>query len=238
MCVCRRACSSGGSGQDATHHLDVADLLKQYGKAPGVLDHRALEQACTAIMACQVRLLFVLPLCRFLQYCSSLKMHYAESCSCRQTASQQPCSCWAEGGCMLLLLFQDLTGCTPLRKQSCHVFLVMPLSAVQLDNSCNLHLDAATNTADSGTPVTGTFRLIAALALFLEGLAGVYIPVLLRSVEGYEWCAIVLRCAALWSPAALLTCAHGSVACRSRSSRLVSINSAGRQVMPLLHLLA
>lgn len=98
-CVCRRACSSGGSGQDATHHLDVADLLKQYGKAPGVLDHRALEQACTAIMACQVRFLF-LPLCCFLQY-SSLKIH-AESCSCRRTASQ-PCSCWVEGGCILLL---------------------------------------------------------------------------------------------------------------------------------------
>jgi hypothetical protein len=30
-------------------------------------------------------------------------------------------------------------------------------------------------------------RLIAAAALFLEGLAGVYIPVLLRSVQGYEW---------------------------------------------------
>lgn len=66
----------------------------------------------------------------------------------------------------------------------------MSVYCVQLDNSCNLHSDAAANTADSGTPVTGTFRLIAALALFLEGLAGVYIPVLLRSVEGYEWCAL------------------------------------------------
>jgi hypothetical protein len=71
---------------------------------------------------------------------------------------------------------------------------------VQLDNSCNLQPDAAAgNTADSGTPVTGMFRLIAALALFLEGLAGVYIPVLLRSVEGYEWCVCcaVPCCAAL-----------------------------------------
>jgi hypothetical protein len=41
---------------------------------------------------------------------------------------------------------------------------------------------------DAGSiPVTGMLRLVAALALFLEGLAGVYIPVLLRSVEGYEW---------------------------------------------------
>lgn len=34
--------------------MDVSDLLRQYGKEPGVLDNRALEQACTAIMACQV----------------------------------------------------------------------------------------------------------------------------------------------------------------------------------------
>jgi hypothetical protein len=58
--------------------------------------------------------------------------------------------------------------------------------AVQLDNLCDLHLDAA-GTTDGGMPVTGMLRLIAALALFCEGLAGVYIPVLLRSVEGYEW---------------------------------------------------
>ena len=53
-CAFRKACSAGVPAHEATHHLDVADLLKQYGKAPGVLDNRALEQACTAIMACQV----------------------------------------------------------------------------------------------------------------------------------------------------------------------------------------
>jgi hypothetical protein len=52
--ACRKACSAGGPSPDATHHLDVADLLRQYGKEPGVLDNKALEQACTAIMACQV----------------------------------------------------------------------------------------------------------------------------------------------------------------------------------------
>lgn len=52
---CRKACSAGDRDHYATHHLDVADLLKQYGKGPGVLDNHALEQACTAIMACQVR---------------------------------------------------------------------------------------------------------------------------------------------------------------------------------------
>jgi hypothetical protein len=51
---CRKACSSGSAAVEATHHLDVSDLLRQYGKEPGVLDNRALEQACTAIMACQV----------------------------------------------------------------------------------------------------------------------------------------------------------------------------------------
>jgi hypothetical protein len=37
------------------------------------------------------------------------------------------------------------------------------------------------------TPVTNMLRLVAALALFFEGLAGVYIPVLLKSFAGYEW---------------------------------------------------
>jgi hypothetical protein len=36
-------------------------------------------------------------------------------------------------------------------------------------------------------PVTNMLRLVAALALFFEGLAGVYIPVMLKSFEGYEW---------------------------------------------------
>lgn len=68
-----------------------------------------------------------------------------------------------------------------------HGCVSVPPVVLQLDNSCDLHLDGAANTAEGGMPVTGTFRLAAALALFLEGLAGVYIPVLLRSVEGYEW---------------------------------------------------
>lgn len=58
----------------------------------------------------------------------------------------------------------------------------------QLDNSCDLHAEPTMDVGDAGSiPVTGMLRLVAALALFLEGLAGVYIPVLLRSVEGYEW---------------------------------------------------
>lgn len=68
------------------------------------------------------------------------------------------------------------------------------MPALQLDNSCSFQTDdvAAAGTADPGSvPVTGYLRLIAALALFLEGLAGVYIPVLLRSVEGYEWWVVL-----------------------------------------------
>jgi hypothetical protein len=62
------------------------------------------------------------------------------------------------------------------------------LLCTQLDDSCNLHADPSIEVGDAGSiPVTGMLRLVAALALFLEGLAGVYIPVLLRSVEGYEW---------------------------------------------------
>lgn len=72
---------------------------------------------------------------------------------------------------------------TQTQRTMLHVCFVF---AVQLDNSCDLHLDAAAHT-DGGMPVTGMLRLVAALALFCEGLAGVYIPVLLRSVEGYEW---------------------------------------------------
>lgn len=52
LTACRKAC--GGAPHDATYTLDVADLLSRYGADPGVLDNRALEQACTAIMACQV----------------------------------------------------------------------------------------------------------------------------------------------------------------------------------------
>jgi hypothetical protein len=76
--TCRKACSAGGSNQDATHHLDVTDLLRQYGKEPGVLDNKALEQACTAIMACQVRHASV---CNFqlwaLQSCCSMGCMHA-----------------------------------------------------------------------------------------------------------------------------------------------------------------
>lgn len=48
----RKACVASGAA--TPFHLDVSDLLQHYGKAPGVLDQRAVEQACTAIMACQV----------------------------------------------------------------------------------------------------------------------------------------------------------------------------------------
>lgn len=70
---------------------------------------------------------------------------------------------------------------------------------MQLDETCSLGTgDAASSSAAASTldpsgghagmmPVTGMLRLVAALSLFLEGLAGVYIPVLLKSVQGYEW---------------------------------------------------
>jgi hypothetical protein len=60
----------------------------------------------------------------------------------------------------------------------------------QLDESCSISEGpaAAGGLHESvNAPVTGMLRLVAALALFLEGLAGVYIPVLLKSFEGYEW---------------------------------------------------
>jgi hypothetical protein len=60
----------------------------------------------------------------------------------------------------------------------------------QLDESCSLSEDpaAAGGLHESvNAPVTNMLRLVAALALFFEGLAGVYIPVLLKSFAGYEW---------------------------------------------------
>lgn len=60
----------------------------------------------------------------------------------------------------------------------------------QLDESCSLSdgpLAAGGLHETINTPVTSMLRLGAALALFLEGLAGVYIPVLLKSFQGYEW---------------------------------------------------
>lgn len=75
-----------------------------------------------------------------------------------------------------------------------HHALPLLLLLLQLDDSCNLQPEVAgsTHTDPGSIPVTGMLRLIAALALFLEGLAGVYIPVLLRSVEGYEWWVLPL----------------------------------------------
>lgn len=58
---------------------------------------------------------------------------------------------------------------------------------MQLDNSCDLQVDTTGGGHDSSIPVTNMLRLIAAAALFLEGVCGVYIPVLLRSLEGFEW---------------------------------------------------
>lgn len=52
--ICRRACSSGPSS--TKYHLTVSDLIKHYSKGEAaVFDNAAVEQACSAIMACQVR---------------------------------------------------------------------------------------------------------------------------------------------------------------------------------------
>ncbi|KAF6258712.1 Zinc/iron permease [Scenedesmus sp. NREL 46B-D3] len=69
--------------------------------------------------------------------------------------------------------------------------------ACQLDESCSLSdgPSAAGGLHETvNTPVTSMLRLGAALALFLEGLAGVYIPVLLKSFQGYEWWLSLLNC--------------------------------------------
>lgn len=67
--------------------------------------------------------------------------------------------------------------------------VVHVLCFLQLDESCSLSEGAAAGAYHEhvNAPVTGMLRLVAALALFFEGLAGVYIPVLLKSFEGYEW---------------------------------------------------
>lgn len=87
-------------------------------------------------------------------------------------------------GCRLWPLHFCLTAALSAWCVACFLCL-----ATQLDDTCTLQPGAAQHsTADPGSmPVTGMLRLIAAVALFLEGLAGVYIPVLLRSVQGYEW---------------------------------------------------
>lgn len=118
----RRGCKAGSSntGNSAPkYQLSAADLAAAYGKGESlVLDQRAVEQACAAIMACQ------------------------------------------------------------------------------LDESCSLSEGAAAGAYHEhvNAPVTGMLRLVAALALFFEGLAGVYIPVLLKSFEGYEWWLSLLNC--------------------------------------------
>lgn len=61
------------------------------------------------------------------------------------------------------------------------------LSCPQLDDTCVITDDSSTLQDPGSIPVTTALRLGAAAALFLEGLIGVYVPVLLKTVEGYEW---------------------------------------------------
>lgn len=61
--------------------------------------------------------------------------------------------------------------------------------ALQLDETCSITSDPSSSSLEdtSGVLVTSHLRIIAAVALFIEGLIGVYVPVLLKSVEGHEW---------------------------------------------------
>eukprot|EP00775_Hariotina_reticulata_P010088 gene10088-10243_t len=72
------------------------------------------------------------------------------------------------------------------------------LMACQLDESCAIGDAPASGLAGfeaaGGSIVSNWLRIGSAVALFLEALAGVYIPVLLTGVEGYEWWLSLLNC--------------------------------------------
>jgi hypothetical protein len=91
----RRACKASSSSNTASsvpkYHLSAADLAAAYGKGESlVLDQRAVEQACAAIMACQVRqqhqlLAVVLAGSSVIAHfacCVLQQLHLASSCNC------------------------------------------------------------------------------------------------------------------------------------------------------------
>jgi hypothetical protein len=77
---------------------------------------------------------------------------------------------------------------------------------LQLDESCSIgdgpSSDLAGFDAAGGSVVSNWLRIGSAVALFIEALAGVYIPVLLTGVEGYEWWVI----AAYWPGLCINVC--------------------------------
>jgi len=62
----------------------------------------------------------------------------------------------------------------------------------QLDHTCHLG-DAPAPAHPDGT-VSTQLRTIVAIGLGLEALLGIYIPIMLRSVAGYEWWLSLLNC--------------------------------------------
>ncbi|GBF94825.1 zinc permease [Raphidocelis subcapitata] len=66
------------------------------------------------------------------------------------------------------------------------------IMACQLDSTCQLGDSPAGPAGDGG--VSMQLRALVAVALGLEALLGIYIPILLRAVPGYEWWLSLLNC--------------------------------------------